>query len=351
MNQENTKPTFELNTSRQFVPWLKEQRLSLGFSTYQSGKVFLIGHNPDNQLSVFERTFDRPMGMWSDGQTLLLSSLYQIHRFKNSLESGDNADGYDRLFVPQLSYITGDLDIHDLAMDTDGQTVFINTWFGCLATVNDNYSFKPIWKPPFITQLLPEDRCHLNGLAMKAGKPGYVTAVAATNVTDGWREHRRNGGIVIDVNSNEIISSGLSMPHSPRWHQEKLYLANSGTGEFGTIDLNTGKFEAIAFCPGYIRGVAMVNDFAILGLSRPRHNKTFEGLALNERLEKENVEARSGLFVVDLKNGGTPHWLRAEGFITELYDVIALPEIKRPSMIGFRNDQIRRVISVAPLDQ
>jgi uncharacterized protein (TIGR03032 family) len=343
-----SQPNFELTTSRQFISWLKEQNISLCFSTYQTGKVFLLGHNSGDQLSVFERTFDRPMGMWSDGQTLLLSCLYQIHQFKNSLESGDNADGYDRLFVPQISYITGDLDIHDLAMNKKGQPVFINTSFGCLATSDAEHSFQPLWKPPFISQLSPEDRCHLNGLAMKDGEPAYVTAVAATNITDGWRDNRRNGGIVMEIDNSEIIANGLSMPHSPRWHNGKLYLANSGTGEFGHIDLNTGQFEAIAFCPGYIRGVAMHGDYAILGLSRPRYNKTFNGLELNERLEKENIEARSVLFVVDLKNGGTPHWLRAEGFITELYDVIALAGVARPSMIGYRNDQIRRVLSMAP---
>ena len=349
--QNTTTPTFDLTTSRQFLPWLQENNISVGFSTYQSGKVFLLGVNSNSQLSVFERTFERPMGMWSDGETLLLSSLYQIHRFKNSLEPGDNSDGYDRLYLPQTSYITGDLDVHDLGLGADSQPIFVNTLFSCLATVSDNYSFKPIWTPNFISQLLPEDRCHLNGLAIADGKPAYVTAVAATNIADGWREHRRDGGIVVDIASDEIITKGLSMPHSPRWHQGKLYLANSGTGEFGFIDLASGKFESIAFCPGYIRGIALHGDFAILGVSRPRHNKTFQGLSLNERLEKENVEARSGLFVVDLKNGGTPHWLRAEGFITELYDVVILPGVGRPSMIGFRNDQIRRVISIGPFSR
>ena len=357
MNQSSNKqnnqtpspaPTFELTTSRQFVSWLQEQNVSVGFSTYQSGKVFLIGHNSNDQLSVFERTFERPMGMWSDGETLLLSSLYQIHRFNNSLEPGDSSDGYDRLFLPQISYITGDLDVHDLALDANSQPVFVNTLFSSLATTSDNYSFKPVWKPRFITHLLPEDRCHLNGLAIVDGKPAYVTAVAKTNVADGWREHRRDGGILIDVASNEIITTGLSMPHSPRWHQGKLYLASSGTGEFGFVDLASTKFEAIAFCPGYIRGIALMGDFAVLGVSRPRHNKTFQGLTLNERLEQENVEARSGLFVVNLKTGGTPHWLRAEGFITELYDVVIMSGTTRPSMIGFRNDQIRRLISIGP---
>lgn len=340
-------PQFELNATRQFVPWLAEQQISLAFSTYQSGKVLLVGHNPNGQLSLFERTFERPMGLWSDGQSLIASSSYQLHRFSNTLKANEDADGYDRLYVPQVSYITGDIDVHDIALDADNQIVFANTLFSCLATVSETASFKPLWKPSFISDLQPEDRCHLNGLAMKDGQPAYVTAIAESNVGDGWRDHRQGGGIVVDVVSNDIVvAEGLSMPHSPRWHDGKLWLANSGTGEFGSVDLDKGKFEPLVFCPGYIRGMAFHKHFAILGISRPRDNKTFNGLALDGRLEKEKVQARSGLLVVDLKTGGIVHALYAEGVVTELYDVAVLPGVKRPSMIGFKNDQIKRVLSI-----
>jgi len=287
------------------------------------------------------------MGMWSNGQTILLSSLYQIYRFENTLKTGESADGYDRLYVPQLSYYTGDIDVHDMAMDSNGKPVFINSLFSCLATVSDTASFKPLWKPDFITALQPEDRCHLNGLAMKNGAPTYVSAIAKTNVAGGWREHRGDGGLIIDVQNNQVITSeGLSMPHSPRWHNDKLWVANSGKGEFGWIDLDTGKFEPVLFCPGYIRGVSFHKNFAILGLSRPRHNKTFSGLALDDRLIKEGVQARSGIVVVDLNTGAMPYALYAEGVVSELYDVVVVPDAIRPSMIGFKNDQIRRVISI-----
>jgi|TARA_B110000902_G_scaffold256843_1_gene324170 uncharacterized protein (TIGR03032 family) len=340
------EPQFELNATRQFVPWLIEQNISLGFSTYQSGKILLVGHNSNQQLSIFERTFERPMGLWSDGQNLLASSSYQLHRFSNTLTAGDDADGYDCLYVPQVNYITGDIDMHDIAVNNNGTPVFVNSLFSCLATVSETASFKPLWKPDFITELQPEDRCHLNGLAMKDGEPAYVSAIAKTNVGGGWRDHRSDGGIVIDVATNDIVVEGLSMPHSPRWHNGKLWLANSGKGEFGFVDLKSGKFEPVAFCPGYIRGMAFHKHFAILGLSRPRNNKTFNGLALDERLAEEGIAARSGVLVVDLKTGGIVHALYAEGFVSELYDVVVLPNVKRPSMIGFKNDQIKRVLSI-----
>ena len=171
---------------------------------------------------------------------------------------------------------------------------------------------------------------------MKDGAPAYVTAISTTNVNEGWREHRQSGGVVIDIESNEIVGDGFSMPHSPYWHNGKLWLANSGTGEFGWVDLASGKFEPVVFCLGYIRGAAFHGNFAILGLSRPRDNKTFNGLALDERLEKAQIAARGGLVVVDLTTGGIPHSLNAEDFISEHCDVVVLPSVKRPSMIDLR---------------
>jgi uncharacterized protein (TIGR03032 family) len=351
MEQETNKdsPDIEFFASRQFVAWLIEQNLSLAFSTYQSGKVFFLGHNEKHELSIFERTFERPMGLWSDGQVLLLSSLYQIFRFQNTLPEGQLNDDYDRLFVPQVSYITGDLDVHDIHFDAARQQpLFVNTLFSCLARTSSTHSFEPCWQPDFITDLMPEDRCHLNGLAIKDGVPTHVTAVAATDIADGWREHRKDGGIVIDTQTNDIVCEGLSMPHSPRWHNGRLWVANSGEGEFGYIDLEHGKFEPVVFCPGYLRGVTFHGDFAIIGLSKPRHNKTFQGLGLDAKLDKADVTARSGVYVVNLKDGSLPHWFHTEGIISELYDVVALPDVKRPSLIGFRTDQIRRVLSIAP---
>ena len=134
--------------------------------------------------------------------------------------------------MPQVGYTTGDLDIHDVAVDAAGRPVFVATLFGCLATTSETHSFTPLWRPPFISKLAAEDRCHLNGLAMRDGAPAYVRAVAATDVADGWREHRRDGGVVIDVATNEIVCRGLSMPHSPRLHDGTLYVLNSGTGLF-----------------------------------------------------------------------------------------------------------------------
>jgi uncharacterized protein (TIGR03032 family) len=340
-------PKLEITTSRQFTSWLAEVGGSLAFSTYQSGKVFLIGSNRETRrLSVFERTLERPMGMAASGHRLAIASMIQITTFVDATERTATADGYDAVYVPQTAHFTGDLDVHDLAFDRDGRIVFVNTLFSCLATVSDTHSFKPVWKPAFISRLAAEDRCHLNGLAMRDGAPAYVTAVAETDVADGWRDNRAAGGIVINVGSGEIVCRGLSMPHSPRLHDGRLYVLNSGAGEFGTVDPASGRFEAIAFCPGYLRGLSFLGGHAVVGLSEPRENKTFAGLPLQERLAAAKVEPRCGLYVIDLKTGDIAHWLRLEGFVSELYDVTALPGVVRPSMVGFRRDEIRRTISI-----
>jgi uncharacterized protein (TIGR03032 family) len=335
----------QVTCSLHFPSWLAERRVSLAVSTYQAGKLFLLGLKPDGQLSVFNRTFKRCLGLGVDplARTLWMTSEFQIWRFEKTQEPID-ANGFDALYVPRIGYTTGAIDAHDIALMGDARPVFVNTLFSCLATVGDSYSFAPLWRPPFVSRLAAEDRCHLNGLAMADGQPGYVTACSQSDAADGWRDVRDRGGCVVDVRSNEIVLDGLSMPHSPRIHRDRLYLLDSGHGQFGWVDRATGRFEPVAFCPGYGRGLALVGDWAVIGLSRARE-ATFTGLALDTELSRRRTAARCGLQVVDLRTGDAVHWVRFDGGIDELYDVVILPEVKRPKALGFQTDEIRRQVS------
>jgi len=326
--------------------WLAHEQVSLAFTTYQTGKLFLLGRHAEGRLAAFERTFNRAMGLWADGQTLWLSTQYQLWQFANLLRPGEIYEGHDRLFVPKVGYTTGDLDVHDVAVDATGRIVFAATGFGCLATFAERASFTPLWRPPFLSKLAAEDRCHLNGVALVDGRPRYVTAVSCSDVIDGWRDRRADGGVVLSVPDGAVVASGLSMPHSPRWYRGRLWLHNSGTGQFGSVDPGTGRFEPLAFCPGYLRGLAFVGDHAVVGLSQPRHDKTFGGLALETELARRGADARCGLLVIDLRSGDTVHWLRVEGMVKELYDVAVLPEVRRPMVLGFKTDEIQRTIAV-----
>ncbi|GAB4300262.1 MAG: hypothetical protein Fur0025_39790 [Oscillatoriaceae cyanobacterium] len=340
-----------LTSDREFIPWLQQQQISLAFTTYQTNWLALIGVNPETgNFSAFQRQFNRAMGLYCTPERLYVSSKYQIWQVDNVLAPGQLYQGYDKLFIPRIGYTTGDIDVHDVVVDDQGKPVFISTLLNCLATVSDRHSCQPLWKPPFISQIINEDRCHLNGLAMVEGKPRYVNACSRSDIVDGWRDKRRDGGIIIDIESDEIILSGLSMPHSPRFYQGKLWLLNSGTGEFGYVDIAAGKFEPVTFCPGYARGLAFWRNYAIIGLSQPRSGDgTFSGLPLDDLLSQKDTAPRCGLLIIDLNTGVTLHWLRIEGTITELYDVGVIPGCNRPMSLGFQTQEIEQIITLEPL--
>jgi uncharacterized protein (TIGR03032 family) len=325
---------FEMEASRNFRAWLAEAHASLAFSTYQGGALFLIGLKPDGALSRSTHRFARCMGLHADGDKIWAASRHQLWRFANHVSDLARDQGYDRIYRPRVSYVTGDLDIHEMAETAAGELIFVNTLYSCLAAPSDSRSFRPVWQPGFISRLAAEDRCHLNGLALRDGVPYAVSAIAESDVAQGWRDHRRDGGVVIEVATQNLLARGLSMPHSPRWAFGRLWVLNSGAGGFGHIDPATGAFEEVAFCPGYARGLAIFGKYAVIGLSRPREAGTFGGLALAERLARHRVEARCGLMVVDLESGSVVEWLRIHGAIQELFDVAVLPGIRQPVILG-----------------
>lgn len=337
-------PRLEITASRLFTSWLASQRASLAFSTYQAGKLFFIGLDEQGRIAVFNRTLARVMGLAAHGDTLWVATLWQLWRFENALAAGARRDGFDRWYVPQLAYTTGDIDIHDVAVDAAGEPVFVSTLYSCVARPDPRVSFRPLWRPPFVSRYAPEDRCHLNGLAMRDGEPAFATCVGRSDANEGWREHRANGGLLLDIASDEIACSGLSMPHSPRWYRDRLWLLNAGSGEFGWVDLARGRFEPVAFCPGFLRGLAFVGGYAVVGLSMQRENRTLRGLELDQRLVDKGVAARCALQVIDLERGDVAHELRIEGLVTELFDVAALPGARNPAAVGLRSDEIRRTI-------
>ncbi|MDR6759216.1 uncharacterized protein (TIGR03032 family) [Mycoplana sp. BE70] len=333
-----------------FSDWLASADTSISLTTYQAGRLFFIGRKADGGVRAHERLIEQCQGLWTDGQSLWTSGLYMLWRFENVLRKGETTPaGANRKFVPVEGRVVGRTDVHDIGLgEIDGarRPIFVNTLFNCLATVSDTASFRPLWRPKFISALAAEDRCHLNGLAMDGTQPAYVTAVSRSDVADGWRDRRHDGGVVIDVASSEIVASGFSMPHSPRLYDGKLWLLNSGTGEFGTLDTADGRFTPVCFCPGYARGLAFIGRHAVIGLSRPRHGGTFSGLAIDERLAEKDTVARCGLVIVDIDSGNVLEWLRFEHTIGELYDVAVLPGVRSAEAIGFKSNDIQREITV-----
>ena len=324
---------------------------AIGFTSYQSGLLYMVGRNARG-LHIHQSSMPRPMGLRYDAtdRRLLLSAAGQILRFEDVLRSGERANEiFDACFAPRIIHITGRLEGHDVGIGVDDMPIFVNTRFNCLATVDPRDSFRALWHPPFIDTIVDEDRCHLNGLAMRDGLPAYATAVSRSNTIDGWRDRRADGGVVIDVATGRIVCQGLSMPHSPRWHQGTLYVLNAGTGEFGRVRLpeaehEMGQFVPITFCPGFLRGLSFSGGFAFVGLSKPRYSR-FEGLALDDRLRATDSEAWCGVQIIDLASGACVDWLRLDGPVGEIFDVEVFPGIACPMAVSPNAPELANLIT------
>jgi uncharacterized protein (TIGR03032 family) len=328
-----------ITCSRGMAGWLQANQVSLAFTSYQTGRLYLVGVDDAGGLAIHEVGTGRAMGVWADAQRLVLATAFQVWRFENILAPDQTMNGADRYYVPRVGHTTGEIDIHDISVLADGRIVFVNTAYSCLSLLSPVHAFRALWKPPFISKLAAEDRCHLNGLAVRDGEVAWVTATSRSDVISGWRARRAEGGIVIDVASNEIVTEKLSMPHSPRWYDNKLWVLNSGSGHLGTVDLGSGDFTPRAFCPGFLRGLAFHNNHAVVGLSLSRDG-SFSGLALDDEMKKRDADGWCGLQIVNLASGDIVQWIRIEGAVSELYDVAVLPGVRRPMAASFTGPEI-----------
>jgi uncharacterized protein (TIGR03032 family) len=322
--------------------WLMERQVALAFSTYRANRLLLLGRSAAGGLKLHERLFDRPMGLFAEGDSLWMACRTQIWRLDNHLAPGWLHEGGDRLYVPAHCTITGDVNAHELVVPSGGpwagQTVFVNTAFSCLAGLERGSSFAPRWQPPFLERLAAEDACHLNGVALREGVPTWATACGHHGGASSWRNDRRQGGVVVHLPSDAVVATGLSMPHSPRWHAGRLWLLNSGSGELGWIAER--RFQPLCALPGFTRGLAFVAGCAVVGLSKLR-SPQFTGLALDERLLAEGVpQGRCGLRVIDLATGEILHSLDLPEPIDELFDVVALPGVRQPRALGLQGEEI-----------
>jgi len=346
-------PEIEYSISNGLLARLAQLNISLAFTSYQSGLLSVLGRKPQGGLHLHQSAVAKPMGLCvGDNGRLTLASAAQIIRYENVLEPHERVNAmFDACYMPRNAHLTGDLDAHDIGIDGDGRPVFVNTRFNCLATTSSRHSFELVWKPPFISGLLDGDKCHLNGLAMADGKPAFVTAVSRSDVIDGWRDRRTEGGVVIDVDSGEVVCDGLSMPHSPRLHNGELWVLNSGAGELGVVVFDQegakGRFEPRAFCPGFLRGLAFIGKYAFVGLSKPRY-KRFEGLALDQRLTDADAEPWCGVQVIDVEKRACVDWLRIDGTVAELYDVTVIPGFACPMAVSPGTGDAASLLTLPP---
>lgn len=334
----------ECQNSDSFNRWLAALPGSLAMTTYQAGKVAMIGWR-DNQPWMLMRQFDKPMGLAVQPGRLALATRHDITLFANApLLARDlihNQPGrYDALYLPRATYHTGDVNVHDVAFGSEGLW-FVNSRFSCLSSLSKDFSFVPRWQPSFISDIVPEDRCHLNGLALVDGQPRYVTALGETNVVGGWRENKAAGGVLIDVATNSVVLRNLSMPHSPRWHQNSLYLLNSGAGELLKFAPATGTASVVCTLPAYLRGLCLIGHYAVVGMCQIREKHIFGGLPVQGRFDKLHC----GLAVVDVRNGQVIGTFEFTSGCTELYDVQFLPGSRTPTVLNSADDTTRQAFT------
>jgi uncharacterized protein (TIGR03032 family) len=335
-------PPFSCTATPGLAELLAELDCSLILSTYQTGKVIIFSAGPQGLVQL-PRNFTKPMGLAADGQRIAIATREEVVVLANApaLAAGYSAgtNQYDGLFVPRAVYFCGELDLHDLAWHD--QTLWaINTRFSCLCQIDDRFSFVPHWQPAFVSALTPDDRCHLNGLALVDGAPLYVTALGATDTPKGWRQKKLDGGVLVHVPSGEIVTGGLLMPHSPRVYAGQLYLLNSAAGALVTIDPATGKHETIARLPGFVRGLARHGDYLFIGLSKLR-----QGRSLGESALLAQPELSSGWAAVHVPSGrvvGNLHYLNS---CEEIYDIQVLPGLRRPGILGIDQPLYRSALS------
>lgn len=327
--------------------WLLAHRTSIAFSTYQTGQLFLVGAHVNGSVSFNQQHFVRAMGLWWEPGRLHLAGNLMLWRLENMLRPGELANGaFDQAFVPRTACYTGGLDMHEIGIDAGGAPILVNTRFSCLATIDRTHSFRPLWRPPFISALAPEDRCHLNGLAMTDGRAAYVTAAGTSDVAGGWRATRADGGVLIDVGTGRTLLDGLSMPHSPRVAGDEVLLLEAGRGRILALARGGGGVREIARCPGFLRGLALHDGHAIVTVSKPRGGD-FAGLPLDDALRERGETAWCGVLVVRLATGEIVEWIRLDGGITELFDVVAMPGVICPMSIGPLSQHMADTITIA----
>jgi uncharacterized protein (TIGR03032 family) len=341
-----TAVEFHYTQSDSFVALLKQLTASLLVTTYQANKLLVV-REAQSGLSTLVRTFDQPMGLAVDGRRLALGTRNQIWLLRNAPDIAPRigpAGLHDGCFLPRSSHVTGDIRGHEIAWAGD-ELWIVNTRFSCLCTLDPDYSFVPRWRPPFISALAAEDRCHVNGLAMVDAKPKYVSALGETDSAGGWRADKAKGGCLIDVPSGEIVARGLSMPHSPRLHEGRLWLLESGTGQLVIVDPATSRRQTVTALPGFTRGLALCGPYAFIGLSKIRATSDMDGVPLAEHRE----QLKCGVAVVDLRTSQNIALLEFQTAVEEIFDVQLLPCLRFPEVIGFQQETIQHTFVVPPL--
>jgi uncharacterized protein (TIGR03032 family) len=317
--------------SRDFVSLLQHEKISLLVSTYQAGKLVVLGTTSAG-LSLSFHNFEKATGVAVHPRQLAVGAKTAIWMLASAPEvtaALRHERQCDASYLARAAHVTDDIGIHELQWCGD-ELWFVNTRFSCLCTPSDAFSFVPRWTPPFISGLAAEDRCHLNGLCLSDGRPRFVTAMSETDVPDGWRDVKTQGGCIIDVASGETVARGFCMPHSPRLYANRLWVLDSGNGRLVVVDPQTGARETVTQQPGYLRGLDFAGPLAFIGLSRIRETSVFGGIPIAEQRDA----LKCAVVVIDVRSGKRVAYFEFLAGVEELFDVRVMPGVLNPLISG-----------------
>lgn len=344
-------PTREVKyeVTRGWTTLLERLGCTLLVSTYQAGKLVAI-RGAGGQLGLSFHNFEQAMGVVAGPDEIVVGGRGVVWTLKAAPTIAaqiQSAPKHDACFLARSAHVCQDIHLHELASGRAGLWV-VNTMFSCLCTLDSEFSFIPRWRPNFVSELVAEDRCHLNGLAMSKGRPAFVTVMGQTDTAKGWRVDKVNGGCVIDVQNNSKVCGGLSMPHSPRIHQGRLFALDSGRGRLGIVDGNSAsaRLSTVSQLPGFTRGLAFMGPYAFVGMSRIRESKTFGGVPIGENPD----QLKCAVAVVDLRTGKKIEHMEFVSGVEEVFDVQILHGMTNPFIGGVHShvDTTPVVWSVPP---
>ncbi len=324
-------PSFSFKVTPNVPAILHDLNVTISLSTYQAGKLIFISALDAHTVTQLPRNFAKPMGIALKDDLMAVASLGEVSLFKNLPELAwdypNQPKTYDALYFPRATYHTGMVDMHDVAFSNEG-IIGVNTQYSCICKINENYSFTPFWQPHYITKLAPQDRCHLNGMAMHEGEPLYVSALSQTDTPDGWRAHKTDGGVLIHVPTNKIVVDGLAMPHSPRYYDGKVYVLLSASGQLLCYDPEKNTSDIVADLGGFVRGMSKVDNYLFIGLSKIR--KTSKGFKDLPIADKANS---AGVIIFDMNIKEIVAFIIYESSVDEIYDVKTIKNTKRPGIV------------------
>jgi uncharacterized protein (TIGR03032 family) len=308
---------------------LQQQRLSVLISTYQTGHLVVVAARQGRLVLTFHQ-FERAMGIAVKPGAIAVCTRKEVWFAREAPDIGAKLaprGQHDACYLARTAHFTGDIQAHECAW-VGNEFWVVNTLFSCLTALHPVYSFAPRWRPPFISALRPEDRCHLNGMAVVDGRPRYVTALSQTDAPEGWRPVKASDGCLIELPGGRIVVRGLSLPHSPRVHENQVFFLHSGYGQLSLADPATGQVDPVVDLPGVARGLALHGGYAFVGLSKAR--PTLEGVPIVAQRDR----LQCGLAIVNLHTGAVAGHLWFHTGVEEIFDVQVLPGKTSPFISG-----------------